>query len=125
MSEDKDLDQFFPDEQPNEDELVVELPASPPSPYQERIPSGYDPMGEIYLRGRAYQGLARGSIPWWVLISGWVVFGGTSLFVLFIVFTAGSLSSLPLLLFPAALIAILWRGTSAKLAVGKRSRRRR
>jgi hypothetical protein len=80
MSENDEPNQFFRDEKLDEDQLFVEVPAEQKSPYQERIPSGYDPMGEIYLRGRAYRSLSGGTIPWWVLISGWIIFGLPALF---------------------------------------------
>ena len=105
----------------NSDDLVVELPSHSPSPYQERIPSGYDPMGEIYLRGRAMRGLASGRIPWWVLTAGWLLFGVPTLFFLSLLLQ-GHLEILPALLLFGIFVLILWRGTIAKRTSGKRRR---
>src|SRR4028119_1194076 len=74
MSDNDDSKQFFPDDEIARDRIIVEVPINPKSPYEERVPSGYDPMSEIYLRGRAFRGLAGGRIRWWVLISGWIFF---------------------------------------------------
>jgi hypothetical protein len=63
MSKNNDYKQFLPDDELDRKRIVVEVPATPKSPYQDRIPSGYDPMGEIHLRGRAFRGLAGGRIP--------------------------------------------------------------
>lgn len=77
MSQNKYKD-FFHDEEPNGDR-VIEIPAQSSFSQQEQLPSGNDPMGRVYLEGRLYRGLAGGRIPWWVLISGWVIFGSISL----------------------------------------------
>src|ERR671933_1700965 len=82
MSENDEPKQFFRDDKLDEERLFVKIPAEQKSPHQEKIPSGYDPMGEIYLRGRAYRGLSGGSAPWWVIISSWLIFGGLALVVL-------------------------------------------
>jgi hypothetical protein len=114
---------FFRDEKPDEDRLFVEVPAEQKSPYQEQIPSGYDPMGEIYLRGRTYSTLAGGRIRWWVLISGWIVFGSIALLILTVAIVSGSFA----LLLPLALaiipVLIVLRGTLAKLSSTQRRRR--
>ena len=62
MNKSDDYQQFLPDqkEPTDREHLVVEILVDQPSPYQERIPSGYDPMGEIYLRGRASRTIADG-----------------------------------------------------------------
>lgn len=115
--------QFFGEQKLNEAQLFVEVPAEQKSPYQERIPSGYDPMGEIYLRGRTYSSLAGGRIRWWILISGWIVFGGIALLVLTVAIVSGSFA----LLLPLALVTLhVWivlRGTLAKLSSTQRRRR--
>lgn len=103
-------------------DLVVELPAQPSSPYPERIPLGYDPMGDIHLRGRAMRGLAGGRIPWWILISGWILFGVPTLFLLSELIR-GNLAALPALLMFGIFIMILWRGTAAKRTGRKRRQR--
>src|ERR687894_768970 len=98
MSENDESKQFLPDDKLDTDRIVVEVPAEQKSPYQERIPSGYEPMGEIYLRGRAFRGLAGGRIPWWVLISGWIVFGGLALLTLITAIASASFGALPVLI---------------------------
>lgn len=123
MNENDEPNQFFRDEKLDEDQLFVEVPAEQKPPYQERIPSGYDPMGEIYLRGRAYRSLSGGTIPWWVLISGWIIFGPPALFVLIAAIASRSLSLLLLLAFAAIPLLILWRGTLSKLSSTKARRR--
>lgn len=125
MSENDELKQFFPDDKLDSERIVVEVPAEQKSPYQERIPSGYDPMGEIYLRGTAFRGLAGGRIPWWVLISGWIMFGGLAMLILISAIASASFSALPALIIVAIPLIILWRGTTAKLSIEKHKSRRR
>jgi hypothetical protein len=115
--------QFFGDEKLDEDQLFVEVPAEQKSPYQERIESGYDPMGQIYLRGRTYRSLAGGRIRWWVLISGWIVFGGIALLLLTVTIVSGSLAFLLPLVLATIPIWIVLRGTLAKLSSTQRTRR--
>ncbi len=123
MSENDEPNQFFRHDKLDEDRLFVEVPAEQKPPHQERIPSGYDPMGEIYLRGRAYRSLSGGTIPWWVLISGWLVFGLPALLVLIAAIASLSLAILPALAVAAIPLLILGRGTLAKLSSTKARRR--
>lgn len=44
-------------------------------PFSETIPSGYDPMGQVYLEGRAYRNISEGNLRGWVVISNWIIFG--------------------------------------------------
>jgi hypothetical protein len=128
MNEHDESKQFFPDDKLDSDRIVVEVPADQKSPYQERIPSGYEPMGEIYLRGRAFRGLAGGRIPWWVLISGWIFFGGLALLIVIsaiLPLTSASFSALLPLIILAIPLIILWRGTTTKLSIQKQKSRRR
>ncbi|MEG4446431.1 hypothetical protein QUB47_31740 [Microcoleus sp. AT9_B5] len=125
MSENDESKPFLPDDMLDTDRIVVEVPAEQKSPYQERIPSGYEPMGEIYLRGRAFRGLAGGRIRWWVLISGWILFGGLALLILISAIASASFSALPALIILAIPIIIMWRGTTAKLFIEKHKSRRR
>jgi len=115
----EDEDQLDPDQ------IYIEVPTHSNSPYHERIPSGYDPMGEIYLRGIAYRGLAGGRIPWWVLISGWVVFGGLALLVLIAAIASASFEMLSALIIVGTPVIILLRGTLAKRSFEKQRHRRR
>jgi len=128
MSKNDDYNQFLPDDGLDSEKIVVEVPADPKPPYQERIPSGYDPMGEIYLRGRASRNLAEGRVPWWVLISGWIIFGFGGL-VLSILISAITSAAFELLLLALLMVSIpliiLWRGTTAKLSIEKQKSRRR
>jgi hypothetical protein len=128
MNEHDESKQFFPDDKLDSDRIVVEVPADQKSPYQERIPSGYEPMGEIYLRGRAFRGLAGGRIPWWVLISGWIFFGGLALLIVIsaiLPLISASFSALLPLIILAIPLIILWRGTTTKLSIQKQKSRRR
>ena len=120
-----DAQQFLPDDAIDPDRIVVDVPVDPQSPYQEKIPSGYDPMGSIYLRGRAYRGLAGGRIPWWVLISGWIIFGGLALLMLIFSISSGVFGLLTTLVILVIPLIILWRGTSAKMSIQKRRNKRR
>jgi hypothetical protein len=125
MSKNDDYKQFLPDDELDSEQIVVEVPADPKPPYQERIPSGYDPMGEIYLRGRAFRSLAGGRIPWWVLISGWIIFGGLALLILIPAITSAAFEFLPALVILSIPLIILWRGTVAKLSIEKHKNNRR
>jgi hypothetical protein len=125
MSNNDEHKQFLPDNKLDSERIVVEVPADPKPSYQEKIPSGYDPMGEIYLRGRAFRGLAGGRIPWWVLISGWIIFGGLALLILIPVITSAAFELLPALVIASIPLVILWRGTVAKLSTEKHKSRKR
>jgi hypothetical protein len=118
MPEDNNFDSYLPDESPP-DKLSIDIPAEQPISV-DRIPSGYDPMGEVELRGRVSQGMASGRIPWWVLITGWVLAGGFAFLMVHLVLQAFSwLMVLPLAV-AIIFLLILWRGTQAKLANGRR-----
>lgn len=123
MNENNEPNQFFRNEKLEEDQIFVEVPTDQLSPYHERIPSGYDPMGEIYLRGRAFSSLSGGRIPWWVLISGWLIFGGSALLILIAAITSQSLTGLLPLAFAVIPVLILWRGTLSKLSSTQHRRR--
>lgn len=51
---------------------TISIPSSAGQPPLEQLPSGFDPMGEVRLEGRAYRGLSRGKTPWWILVTSWV-----------------------------------------------------
>jgi hypothetical protein len=122
MTEEDEFKRFLPEEKLDEDNLSIGIPAQQTSIQPDRIPSGYDPMEEIQLRGQAYRRLASGQIPGWVLITGWIIFGS---FALIMTHQAIMSSSFAVwFIWAIALIIpllILWRGTKAKAA----SRRRR
>jgi len=125
MNENDEHKQFLPDDKLDSERIVVEVPAAPKPPYQEKIPSGYDPMGEIYLRGRAFRGLSGGRIPWWVLISGWIIFGGLALLILITAIASAAFELLLALISISIFLIILWRGTIAKLSIKKYKSRKR
>ena len=81
-------------------------------------------MGEIYLRGRAFRGLAGGRIRWWVLISGWIFFGGLALLILISAIASASFSAWPALIIVAIPLIIMWRGTTANLSIEKPKNRK-
>jgi hypothetical protein len=82
-------------------------------------------MSEIYLRGRAFRGLAGGRIPWWVIISGWIFFGSLALLILISAITSAGFGALPILIVVAIPLIIVWRGTVAKLSIEKLKNKRR
>lgn len=127
MSESNESEQFLNRDDP--DDLVEEVPSQLPTTNYERVPSGYDPMGEIHLRGRAASGFASGRIPWWVLITGWLIFGSAALGMtitgIYVIINGVYLGAIFPLVIGLALFSILWRGTAAKLRKNNRRRRRR
>lgn len=52
MSEADEFNGFLPKQKLDQDKLSVEIPADQSPSYPDRIPSGYEPMGEVELRGR-------------------------------------------------------------------------
>ncbi|UBF30310.1 hypothetical protein K9N68_34415 (plasmid) [Kovacikia minuta CCNUW1] len=122
MSEKGKFDQFLPndDEKLDRDKLSIEVPAEQRPVQHDRIPSGYDPMGEIHLRGRVSQGLAGGRIPWWVLIAGWIIFGGTALLMLYAAVTSSTATVWLMFAIAVIPLVLLWKGTTAKLSKKRR-----
>jgi hypothetical protein len=121
MSNNNESDKFFEyDSNFEPDKIIVEIPAEREPTYQERIPSTYDPMGEIYVRGRAMRSMSSGTIPWWVLISGWVLFGGSFLLVLITALFSRTFALIPFLIISLIPLLIVLRGTLAKLSAKKR-----
>lgn len=114
MNNNNESDRFLPDENFDNDKLSIEIPAAQPV-HPERIASGFDPMGEIQLRGQAYRGLAGGQIPWWILISGWAIFGCIAAVLLHAAIKSASLTIWILFIIMAIPLFILGRGTAAKL----------
>lgn len=125
MKDNDERDSYLPNRKSDKDRLIVEIPIESKFPYPDRLPSGYDPVQSIGLEGRAFRGLAGGRMPWWILITGWIIFGGFALLTLSLAITSGFLSSLPLLILNGLPIAILWRGTAAKFAVERNKNKRR
>jgi hypothetical protein len=110
---------YLPHRKSDKDRLIVEIPLESKMPYPDRLPSGFDPIQSIGLEGRAFRGLAGGRIPWWVLITGWVIFGGFALLTLSLAMTSGVFPNLLILFINAIPIVILWRGTAAKFTVNR------
>lgn len=100
----------------NPDNLLIEVPPTRHSPYQDRIPSALDPMGEIYLRARVLRTLGGGNVRWWVLVSGWLLFGGGFLAIAWIIISTQSHALIFSLAIAAIPLVSLWRGTTKKLA---------
>jgi hypothetical protein len=97
------------------DQIYIQVPLTPHYPYPERIPSASDPIGSIHVRGRAFRTLGGGNVRWWVLISGWLMFGSIFLSVASIALFSPSYG----LILPLAITLLplfpLWRGTANKL----------
>lgn len=118
MSNNKDNRDFFDESNKPQDKLSVDIPAVPKYTCVENIPSAHDPIGEIYSTGRAMRGMSSG-MPWWVLLTGWALFGGLFFLLLGIAISSTPLA-LPSLLFATIPLLIIIRGTSAKLSNKKR-----
>jgi hypothetical protein len=110
-----DFNKYLPDENGEPEKLSIEIPAEQRL-NPEKTPSGFDPMGEIQLRGQAYRGLAGGQTPWWILIAGWFVFGAIFAVLLHAAITTRMLTVWILLIIMTIPLLILWRGTVAKRA---------
>ena len=123
MSNNKDNQDFFSNYRKPEDKLSVDIPAEQSFTYVDKIPSAYDPVGEIYSEGRAMRGLSTGAMPIWVLLTGWALFGGFFFLLLGVGISSSSFAVLPSLLLASIPLLIVIRGTKAKL-FNKKSRRR-
>ena len=114
MNENAPSNRYLPEEEP--EKRSIEIPANQfPSTY-DQIPSSDDPMGRIELRGRAYQSLASGRNPWWLLIAGWIVFGSVTLMLAKIAFNAGAVTPWIFLTISIIPLLIVLRGTIAKVS---------
>lgn len=125
MSKNDEFKKFLPDEKFKREQFIYEVPSEAEPPLQEIIPSGYEPMQNIQLEGKAYRGLAAGKTRWWVLMTGWMVFGGVAFAVLIPIVSlilessVMSIMLIPILFFAFVPLIILWRGTNAKLSIKK------
>jgi hypothetical protein len=112
---------------PDRDKLIVKLPPKRPSPYQslqptsypDKVPAALDPMGSIYLRARTLRTLGEGQVRWWVLIAGWLIFGGGFLLFLTIMIVGSSYTLLLPLGISAIPLVSLWKGTTKKWSRSK------
>jgi hypothetical protein len=119
-SQNNQFNRYLPDENRlNRDKLSIEVPAEQRPLEYDRVPSGFEPMGEIQLRGRVFRGLASGQTPWWIIISGWLIFGFIAALVLHAVIATSSWGMGLLLVIVLIPLIILARGTVAKLSTGK------
>ena len=125
MRSNDENDPYLPSRKSQKDRYIIEIPLESKMPKPDRLPSGFDPIQSIGLEGRAFRGLAGGRIPWWVLITGWIIFGGFALLTLSLSITSGFLSSFSLLLINSIPILILWRGTAAKFTVNRYKKKRK
>jgi hypothetical protein len=131
MSDRNEFQSFLEQEEEGDNlskEVFTEIP--PPLPPQiSKALMGFSPMEQIELEGRAYRGYASGQMPWWVLLSGWIVFALPSLAIAVLAVTSGDLSLLLPISPVVVILWILWRGTQAKLtserAKAQRQTRRR
>jgi hypothetical protein len=115
MPEPDDFERFLEDQSIDPAQLFTDVPPPLP-PSVEKAPSGHTPMGQITLEGQAYRSLSGGKMPWWVIISAWIIFGLPCLAITIIAATSGDLTLLVMLAFPAIILMVLWRGTQAKIA---------
>ncbi|WP_198805367.1 hypothetical protein [Leptolyngbya sp. BL0902] len=113
MADPNDFNDYLPEQKP--EEYSIEIPADQSPLNLDQVPSGQDVMGRIEQRGMAYSRLSRGLAPWWILISGWVVFGGLALGLLKMAL-AGNVLSWVLLGIVVLPLIILAQGTLAKVS---------
>jgi hypothetical protein len=125
MKNNDNYDPYLPPRKSDKDRFIVEVPLEAKMPKPDRLPSGFDPIQSIGLEGRAFRGLAGGRIPWWVLITGWIIFGGFAFLTLSLVLQSGVLPNFLILLVNAIPIVILWRGTAAKFTVDRHKNKRK
>ncbi|BAT55038.1 hypothetical protein NOS3756_40160 [Nostoc sp. NIES-3756] len=114
---------FGQDSSFSSDKIRVEIPANQEPMYHQKIPSAYDPIGNIYVEGRAMRTMSSGTMPWWVLFSGWVLFGGLFFLVLGAAISSLSLALIPSLIISGVPVLIVLRGTLAKLSAKKSAKR--
>ncbi|MEM6453322.1 MAG: hypothetical protein AAF703_23790 [Cyanobacteria bacterium P01_D01_bin.105] len=99
----------------NNAKLYVDVPPPPPQKI-ERAATGLAPMERIALEGKAYRGLASGSKPWWVMVTGWVMFGLPCLAVVIgLALSGGGVEMVGAIAICLVFFWIMYRGTRAKL----------
>lgn len=113
MADQNEFNDYLPEQKP--EEYSIEIPADQSPLNLDRVPSGQDVLGRIEQRGMAYSRLARGLAPWWILVAGWVVFGGLA-WGLMKMALAGNILSWVLLAIVILPLIILAQGTLAKLS---------
>ena len=113
-----EFEKFLVDSNAVEPRQFTEVPPPPPV-IVSKVPSGYTPMSRIELEGQAYSGMTSGTVPWWVLISGAVVFVAPSLGM------ALATGNIVVLLVTILFLALVWRGVRAKLIAQKHREKHR
>jgi len=125
MTNQNEFQAYLQDSSAQPKRFFTEEPSPLPPPIQ-KASNGLAPMERIALEGQAYRGLASGSQPWWVIISGWVIFGMPCLLVVVaMVSLGGALELLGAIALCLVFLWILYRGTRAKLAQQKAQEQRR
>jgi hypothetical protein len=122
MTQEDESNGFLPENKLDEDKLSIEIPAQQMPIHPDRIPSGYDPMGEIQLRGQASRRLAGGQVPGWVLLTSWIIFGSFALIMTYVAITSSSFVAWMTLAIALIPLFILWKGTKAKASNRRRRR---
>lgn len=118
-----EFQKFLVDPNAAEPKQFTEAPPPPPPIIVGKTPSGYTPMSQIELEGQAYGGMTSGRVPWWVLITGAVMFVVP---ILGMAIASGDFIVLLIVLLLLALpMMIVWRGVCAKLAAQKEKEQRR
>ncbi|WP_019499314.1 hypothetical protein [Pseudanabaena sp. PCC 6802] len=138
MTRRDDSDRLLPDYDLDKGKPSNEVPPNSRPVEYDRVPSGYEPIGQIELIGRVFRGLVRGRFPWWVLILAWICFGSLAwiyaygaVVAIVVAFTSGAWISfavyfiffIAMSVMSAAFFSILWRATLAKLSNRKRGRK--
>jgi hypothetical protein len=117
MPDQNEFNDYLPE--PKAEEYSVGIPADQSPLNLDRVPSGDSLTGRIEQRGLAYSRLSRGLAPTWILIAGWIVFGGLALGLLRMAL-AGSIVSWVLLAIVLLPLIILGQGTWAKFVPKQR-----
>jgi hypothetical protein len=124
MSNNNEPQDFFGEvREPKPDKIYVEVPSEQRPPYIERINNPNDPMGEVYLRGRMMRNMSSGGMPWWVLFSGFFLFGGLTALTLSAAIASHSFEALIIVVFAAIPLFIVCKGIDNKLSM-RRNRRK-
>jgi hypothetical protein len=66
---------------PVEQRIFEEVPQQKQLIVRQPIPSGSDPMGQIYLQGHMLRSLANGKHPWWISLGAGLVFTSYAFFI--------------------------------------------
>lgn len=115
MTQDQQPPEYFDFQQLRPQDLVVEVSTTPMYMELERIPSGFNPVGKIYVEGRLFRNLASGDAHWWLMIAAWGTVGTNVIVSVLAMLLAGeSMALLPLIITIIPLMPLV-RGTTTKL----------